>query len=422
LIQRKQTTKSDENTVFWFNLAGGFVCGGAVLCASDWIASFYGIPVLASIAKINAIQIVLGSSISLHGTLFVKKLDFKRPALISICSMVVSGLVGVILAVAGYGVWALVGQGVTQSLVSLILTWFLSPWRPCIEFSTESFRQLFKFGGFFFAARLLDVVYQRGYGLLLGKWYGTGDLGLYNRADSTQKIPSQGITSVISRISFPMFSAANQDPVKLKALFEKALRWVSIINAPVMLGLAVAAKPLIEVLFGNQWTSAAPILQILALSGLLWPIHLLNLSVLQALGHSNLFFRLEIIKKIIGVSLLMVGMRYGVLGLAYGKLAGSVISLFINTHYTRVFLSCGTIQQLKGLCSSFAKAALMALAVSAIMSVTSFNPYMNLTILLASGVAIYGVIVFAVSPQELIELLNLVRGFFGRSKREANAL
>lgn len=413
LIQSRETTKTDECTVFWFNLLSGFLFALGLFSISGWLSRFYEIPELKPIARVNAILIFLGATNSIHGTLFVKKLDFKRPAVIALLSMAVSGFTAIILAIAGWGLWALVVQGVVRTVFSCALTWTISRWRPSLVFSKESFSKLFRFGGFYFAARLLDVLYQRSYGLLLGKWYGPADLAFYNRADSTQKIPSLSFTSVISRVAFPIFCAASSDPPKLRKGFQKSLRWASLINTPAMLGLVLVAGPLIGVLFGSQWLFSVPILQILALAGLFWPIHLLNLSVLQALGHSGKFLKLEVIKKVIGLTLLLVGAHYGAIGLAFGKLAGSIIALFVNIHYTSVYLEYGAFRQFRDLAGAFLRGLLMMLLLWLLWQTWSFGPVVDLVLLVGGGALVYGGLTIFWCREDAKELYRMVCGFLG---------
>jgi O-antigen/teichoic acid export membrane protein len=262
-------------------------------------------------------------------------------------STVISGVVAIVMAWKGYGVWALAVQTVAASLVTTALLWLLSAWRPKWLFSFKSVKRLFGFGGYMLASGLLDIAYNRIYTLLIGKFYGVHELGFYNRADNTKQLPVGVLSGIMGRVAFPIFSAAAHDVVKLRKGVQLALRLMMLVNIPMMLGLAAVAEPLITVLFGEKWLPAVPIMQVLCIGGIFWPLHVINLNVLMAQGHSHLFFRLEVVKKIVGSILLLIGTFYGVMGIAWSQVAFGIVGFFINSHYSRIHLQYGPSHQLR---------------------------------------------------------------------------
>lgn len=392
LIQRQDVTREDESTVFWFNLIVAFVMMLGLCAGAEWIAEFFEKPVLVPLTIILALNIFIGALGTIHGTLMTKRLDFKTPMKVGVSTSIAGGLVAVHMAWDGYGLWALVGQTLTASVLGVALLWRWSTWRPALIFSPTSFKKLFGFSGWLFLSWLLDVVYQRGYTALIGKFYGTHDLGIYNRADSMQSLASGVMTDVLSKAAFPLFSAINNDIDRMKRGMRVAVQTMMLITTPTMMGLAVLAEPLIALVFGERWRPAAPILQVLCFVGLLYPLHVINLNVLQAHGRSNLFFRLELAKKSSGVALLILGSFYGLLGIAVARGLSSLVALGLNGFYTGKFLNYGIKTQIKDSGTSVVFSLAMAFVVFTIhdrLSAKGPIGAVDLVALIAFGAFIY---------------------------------
>jgi len=308
---------------------------------------------------------------------------------IGTASTIVSGMVAIGMAWWGYGIWALAMQALSGTLVGTILFWILNPWRPAWIFSLDSARRLFAFGGYLLAAGLMDTAYNRGYTLLIGKFYGVSDLGYFSRADSAKQLPVAVLTGILSRVAFPVFSAAAHDKVKLRRGVQLALRGMMLINVPTMLGLAAVAEPFVLTLFGEQWLPAVPILQVLCFAGIFWPLHVINLNVLKAQGYSRLFFKLEIIKKVIGVILLITGTLYGVMGVAWSLVISSGIAFVINAYYTGIHLNYGVRQQLRDFLPCFWIALVMGAAVVSLNRGWQTSPAVELVLTIVLGIALF---------------------------------
>jgi teichuronic acid exporter len=389
LIQKQDVTHLDESTVFWFNVGAALVMALLLFAVSPWIANFFALPVLQLLTMLMACAIFISAIGSIHGTLLAKRLDFKTPMKIGASSTLISGGVAVYMAWADYGVWALAWQAFASTVIGTALLWIFSPWRPLFAFSRESFSRLFAFSGWLFASGLLDTFYRRGYTLLIGKFYGTHDLGIYNRADNTQQLPSGILTGVLSRVAFPLFSSINDDKGRLRRGVRLSVRSGMLITAPSMAGLAVLAEPFIRVVFGEQWLPAAPILQVLCIVGLLWPLQVINLNALQAQGHGGLFFRLEIIKKTTGVLLLGAGVFFGVMGIAWSSVVQSIIALLINGHYTDKYLGYSMREQVRDCLPSLLLSAMMAAAVAMADIWIKIGGVLELLLLITLGGALY---------------------------------
>ena len=261
-----------------------------------------------------------------------------------------------------------------------------------MTFSGSSFNSLMGFGGWIFAAGLLETIYQKGYTLLIGKYYGTYDLGIYNQADNTQQIPTSLLTSVISQVTFPLFASIADDAARLRRAVRLSVRSTMLITSPAMLGLAVLATPFVGEVFGEQWLPAAPLLQILCLTGLLWPLHVINLSVLKAQGHAKLNFRLEMIKKSLGVVLLVAGTFFGLTGIAWSRVLSSMLGLVINGYYTGKFLDYGAFDQARDYLPALVASVVMGVVVVLADHWIEIGGATELLILVAIGAASYIII------------------------------
>ncbi len=408
LIQKKQSTQADESTVFWFNIAVGTLMSLVLFIFAPLVASFYSIPVLVPLTRVISLQLFLGACNSVQGTLFSKKLDFRIILKIGLLTNLASSCVGIVMAWKGFGVWALVGQTTTFSVAQTLITWRFSKWRPTWQFQTASFKSLFNFGGFLFLAGLLDAIYSRFYTLVIGRLYGALELGIYNRAEGTKQLPVGMLTVILSRVAFPIFSQTSQDIPKLLNGFRLSIRTVMFVTLPVMLGIVVVAKPLILTLFGRAWGEAVPLLRILALGGILWPLHVLNLSILKALGESKKFIKVEMAKKCVGLLLLLAGTRFGLVGMAYATVISSVFSFIFNAYYSGQLLGYGAWRQVVDFSPSLFCSLIMSSVVGYFATLINRPPIIELTLLTIVGIGIYLIFVKSLLVREFNEILSLL--------------
>jgi O-antigen/teichoic acid export membrane protein len=321
--------------------------------------------------------------------MLTKRLEFRLQMRIGMAANVISGAVAILMAHGGYGIWSLAGQTITATTASTLLVWNLTRWRPAMTFSLKAGRQLFGFGGYLLASSLLDVFYTRLSSLLIGKLYGPRELGFYNRADGTKQLPAGALTGILSRVAFPIFCGAANDAQQLRRGVRLALRGMMLVNVPMMLGLAAVAEPFTVTLFGAQWRATAPILQILCLGGVMWPLHVINLTALIAQGHSDLFLRLEIVKKALGFSLLAVGTMWGVIGIAWSTVAVGLLAFIVNAYYTGRLLNYGAWRQTKDFFPVIGLSAPIAFAVSRFESLLDLQPVLGLCLAVVVGTAAF---------------------------------
>ena len=409
LIQRKDITHVDESTVFWINLAAGALLAAGISLQAPVFADFYNVPVLEPLAQLMSLGVLLSAMGSVPSALASKQLDFRRLFLVGAVATVASGGLAVTLAWQGHGIWALASQYVTMTAVSTAMLWILSGWRPRLIFSAESARRLFGFGGYMLASNLLDTAFSRSYTLLIGRWYGVRELGFYQRADTTQQVPAAVLSSIASRVAFPLLSHATDDKAQLRRGVRLGLRGLMLINAPMMLGIAALAGPLLEAVFGATWLPAAPILQVLCLAGLFWPVHVINLTVLAAQGHARLFLHLEVIKQALGLAFILIGALNGVMGVAWAMVAAGLVSVSVNTFFTQRHLGYGLVAQSVDLFPTLAVSSVMGLAVAFVARSWAPPPMIELLTLSGMGALSFIILASAVRLEALHDVVTLLR-------------
>ena len=389
LIQKQDASRVDESSIFYFNIAVGLVTAGLLCLAAPWIASFYKIPQLALITRILSLNLIINPFCLVQISLLTKRLDFRTQMKISMTAMLLSGGVGIAMAYQGFGVWSLVAQSICSNVFRTALLWMVYSWKPMLVFSYASLRSMFAFGSKLFMSGLLETTFNNIYLLVIGKVYSPIDLGFYSRAKRIVLMPTQNIFGSVAKVTFPAFSAIQGDKPRLKRGVSEALKAMSLVNFPLMIGLAVCAKPLVRVLLTDKWLPTVPYLQLLCFVGLLYPLHVIHLKVLTAQGRSDLYFRLEIIKKLTAVVAIALTYRWGIIVMIYGQIAQSAIGYYLNSYYTGKLLKYPITEQIVDFLPTLGLAALMGGAMFAL----NWTPIQSLVILLSLQVAT-GVVLF----------------------------
>ncbi len=420
LIQRKDVTIEDLSSVFYFNIGISLVVGALLCLAAPWIAVFYQLPVLMPLMCLLAANLVLGSFGSIQSVLLCRSLDFRRQCVISLAALIVSGTVAIILAWRHYGVWSLAIQTLVATLVSVVLLWVSSSWRPAWVFSFATIRSLFKFGGYVLLSGLFDTLSTRLNTLVIGKFYSAKDLGYYSRADGTSVLPGDVMQGIIGRVSFPIFAAAQHNKELLKAGLRKSILLVMMINLPVMLGMAVTARPLVLVLFGVQWLPCVPYLQILCLGGILIPLHMLNVRILLAQGHSDLYFRIIIIQKTASILLMGASCFISITAIAWSSVITGIICFCINAHYSGRILGYGSLRQTIDLLPYAAVTISMAACVWTISWLPITSPALLLGAQVVGGALIYLSLCAALRLRAFTDAWNMARPVLARHLMPAN--
>mgnify|MGYP003081519818 FL=1 len=408
LVRKTDRVEEDLSTSFYFNIGVGIIAYIVLFLIAPLVANFYNQPILSPIIRITGLGVILNSLCVVQQALFTIKIDFKSQAKITLSATVISGIVGIILAYQGYGIWALVWQGVVSSIVRMGLLWLMSKWRPRTGFSKSSFNYLFGYGSKLLASGLLDTIYNNIYPIVIGKFYTPAQLGNYSRALGWAQLPSANITSILQRVTFPVLSTIQDDTLRLQNSYRRLLKLSAFIVFPLMTGLAAIASPLVRVVLTAKWDGCVLYLQILCFALMLYPIHAINLNLLQVKGRSDLFLRLEIIKKIIGVVILIITIPLGITAMCLGMVFSSIICLIVNTYYTSRFIDVGLLTQLKDLRIILINSLVMG---GGIYILTSFIDIEGLKLVMGIviGFLLYFIESFYFSKAELQEVISLIK-------------
>jgi O-antigen/teichoic acid export membrane protein len=389
IIQRQRTTSEEESAIFWWNLAGSILFGLAIILAGPALAAFFHQPVLRRLVMVAAAQLVFAAGGGVHTAILTKELRFDLLTKCSLFASLASGTVAIAAAVLGAGIWALALQIATLALFNTVALWFALAWRPALHFRFETIRELFGFGAWVSVGNILEVVYTNGVSLLIGKLHGVRQLGFYNQAAATQLLPSSALSTIVSRVALPLLASNQNDPDALRSSLKLAIRSVMLVNVPAMIGLAVLSDLVVTVLFGSRWLPAAPILSILALSGILFPLHVINLQLVLARGQTATFVKIEIAKKSVGIVCIIVGSLFGVIGLAWSQVVYGSLGLLINAGPARRDLGYGPLRQLGDLTGIAVVALLMGGAVYLVRTMISAGPLVTLVACSLCGAAFY---------------------------------
>lgn len=415
LIRKRDCKSIDYNTVFYFNLLVSVVLYVILYFLSPVISSFFAEPILEDVTRVISLILIINALGIVPRTIFVRKIDFKTQAKFSLISSLVSGVIGILLAIYGYGVWTLVIQQLLRQGLNTFFLCLYSKWTPILEFSLQSFKELFGFGSKLLLSGLLDTLWKDIYQIVIGRIYSTATLGLYERAKQFNVIFSSNLTSVISRVSYPILSSIQDEDERLKQAYRKVIKTTMLVSTALMFGMAACARPMILTLIGYKWIDCVEFLQILCFSGVLYPLHSLNLNILQVKGRSDLFLKLEIIKKIIALVPIFIGIYMGIWAMLWCSLINSYVSLYLNCHYSAPLINYSIKEQIKDLIPIFS----INLIVAAVMFVITLLTLPNIILLFLQifvGLTLAVIIYEKRRLPEYVELKNIAYSLRSKMK------
>lgn len=406
LIRKNDAKDIDYNTVFISNLVVSVILFGVLFLCAPAISRFFGQPQLIPLLRVMGSIVIINAFAIIQRTIFVKKVDFKTQTKVSLISSIVSGVVGIGIAMGGCGVWSLVGQQISRQFLNSVFLWLYSNWYPKLQFSFQSFKELFSFGWKLLVSGLIDTVWREIYQVVIGKCYSPATLGMYTRAQQFPSICSSNLTTVVQRVSYPVLSSVQDDKERLKNGYKRIIKVTMLLTFTLILGLAAVAKPMVLALIGEQWLPCVPFLQIICLQMMLYPLQALNLNMLQVQGRSDLFLRLEIIKKIIAIGPLLLGIYVNIYWMLAGSVITGFISYYLNAYYSGPFLNYSIKEQIKDILPSFGVAISMAVPVFA-MSFITLNPFLLLPLQIVVGAVITIAICEVTKLPEYIEIKGI---------------
>lgn len=363
LIQKKDADDTDFSSVFYFNILMAIVMYAVVFMCAPVIARFYDMPILSPVLRVMGLRLIVAGINSVQHAYVSKKMFFKRFFWSTLGGTLASGVVGIIMAYQGFGIWALAAQYMTNTTVDTIVLWFTVKWRPRLLFSIKRLGKMFSYGWKLLVSALLETGYNELRSLVIGKMYTSSDLAYYNKGASFPNLVVTNINSSIQSVLFPAMSNAQDKREQVKAMCRRSIRISSYIMLPMMAGLALVAEPFVKLLLTEKWLPCVPYLQIACFTLAFMPIHTANLQAIKAMGRSDIFLKLEIIKKIMGLAILICAAPFGVLRIAQSSMLATVASSVINSYPNKKLLGYSYFEQIKDLFNGLLPLIMMSVLV-----------------------------------------------------------
>lgn len=432
LIRTKDPTDDDYNTAFICNLGMSLMVYALIFACAPLIAQFFLRDELINLVRVASLGVIIGAFAIVQRTRLTKRIDFKAQTKITFMSVAISGVVGISMALLGFGVWSLVAQSLTNTILSTILLWFANKWLPKMRFSIESFRRLFGFGWKMMLSGLLNTIWKDLYQVVVGKFYSPATLGQYTRAKGFSTLFSSNLTNVIERVTYPVLSNIQDEKERMVAAYRRVIKTTMFISTIPMFLLAAVSWPMIYCLIGPKWQEAALYLPLICIGGSLYPLHAINLNMLLVQGRSDLFLGLDIIKKIIGVLPLVVCYFYGIMPMLYVNLVTGVIAFFLNSYYSGKLIGYGSWAQLKDIAPYYGISIVVALAVY-FLKYLSVSYFVIFPLQLLIGLAVAWFVCERLKLEAYMEIKEIatnalsgvrasLKGKFGKKHNENNNL
>lgn len=410
LIQKKDADDLDFSSVFYFNLALCIVLYVGMYAAAPLIADFYQDLTLVPIIRVISLTVVVSGLKNVQQAYVSRNMQFRLFFFSAIGGTVISAILGIVMANMGFGVWALAAQQLSNVAINTMILWVTVKWRPKWMFSWERLKGLLGYGWKLLVSALLDTGYQNLRNLIIGRVYSKMDLAYYDQGDKFPKVIVTNINTATDSVLLPAMSVEQDNPQRVKLMTRRAIKTSTYIMAPLMMGLAFCAEPIVSLVLTDKWLPCVPFLRIFCITYMFWPIHTANLNAIKAMGHSDWFLKLEIIKTAICLAVLLVAMQFGVMAIAYSALLTSVLSQIINAWPNKKMLQYGYLEQVR----DFAPGVLLALGMGLCVYAVGLLPLptaVMLAIQIFLGAAIYIGVSAALKLEEFRYLLDIVKSF-----------
>lgn len=416
LVRKKDVTDDDYNTVFIVNFGMSMLLYAVIYACSPLIANFFGRDELVALTQVSSLSLIVGALSLVQQKRLTKAIDFKTQTKVSFISSVISGVVGIVMAFMGCGVWSLVAQGLGSQVIRTILLWYYNHWIPKLRFSPASFKSLFGFGWKLVVSGLLDNLWKELAQVVVGKFYSPGTLGQYTRAKSFSQMLSSNLTNVIQRVTFPVLSNIQDDKSRMVGAYRRIIKTTMFITAISLFFLGAISEPLLYCLIGPKWHEAATYLPLICISASLYPLYAINCNMLLVQGRSDILLVLEIVKRIIALGPLFVGAFVGIIPMLCVGLLTGIISYFLNSSYSGKLIGYNSWMQLKDVSPSYGVATIIALAVYFL----KFLPMSNWIILplqLFVGAVSFFIVCKTMEIEEYEEMKHLFEPIINKIRR-----
>ncbi len=409
LIQKKDADDLDFSTVFYTNIVFCVILYIIIFLISPVIANFYNDTSLTILIRVLSITILISGIKNVQQAYVSKKLMFKKFFWATIGGTIVAAIVGIAMALNGFGVWALIAQQLTNLTIDTIILWITVRWRPKLQFSFQRLKGLFSYGWKLLVSAIIDTVYNNIRSLIIGKKYSSSDLAYYNKGKQFPNLIIQNVNTAIDSVLLPTMSNVQDNKEKVKAMTRKSIKTSVFIMAPLMMGLAFCANNVIELLLTEKWLPAVPYLCIFCITYMFYPIHTANLNAIKAMGRSDLFLKLEILKKVVGIILLLATMNISVMAMAYSLIISSFLSQIINSWPNKKLLNYSYVEQLKDILPSILLAVGMGCIVS-VFNLLNIHIILKLILQVMTGGIIYIVGAKLLNLESFNYLFDIVKG------------
>ena len=413
LIRKPDATDDDFNTSFIVNIGLSLVLYAFIYLCSPLIADFFHREELIDLIRVSSLGMIIGAMAMVQQTRLTMCIDFKSQTKITFAASIVSGIVGITMAFLGFGVWALVIQQMVSQCLRTLLLWMVNKWIPKLRFSSKSFHELFGFGWKMMLSGLLDTAWKELYQVVVGKFYTPATLGQYTRSKHFSQLFSSNLTNVIQRVTYPVLSNIQDDRERMVSAYRRIIKVTMFVTAISMFFLGAISEPLLYCLIGSKWHEAAVYLPLICVAGSTYPLHAINLNMLQVQGRSDLFLGLEIIKKIVAIGPLVIGAIMGVIPMLYTNLGTTVIAFFLNSHYSGKFLGYSSWMQIKDIAPSYGVATLIASSVY-FLKYLSISNWIILPLQLVLGTVVF--LLTTYKMEEYMELKGMLMSILKKKK------
>lgn len=416
LIRKKNVTNDDYNTLFIFNFVVSVLMFGLLFVVAPWIAKFFERPQLVELVRVMGLILIFQALSIVQNTILTKRIDFKTKTKASVISAITSGVIGIGMAFAGLGVWTLVVQQLSRQLIYTILLWILNKWWPKLKVNTDSFRYMWGFGWKLLVSGLLNNIWNEIYQVVVGKCYSPATLGQYTRSRQYASIFSSNLSGIVQRVSYPVLAEIQDDQARLVSGYRRIIKITMFVTAGLMIPLGAVAEPFIYCLIGPQWYEAATYLPLICVSMSLFPLHAINLNMLQIQGRTDIFLYLEIVKKVIALLPICLGIFVNIYWMLIGTIITGIIAFFLNSYYTGKHLGYSSWMQIKDTAPSYGIAFLVALSVYFLKYLPISN-WIILPMQIVVGALVLLVVCEKTKLQEYIEVKIIAKGLFRKIKR-----
>lgn len=415
LIQKKNTDELDYSTVFYVSLVLATILYCILFLMAPYIAKFYGQPILIKALRVISINLFFGALNSIQIAIISKKMQFKKLFYRSFGATTVSGILGVIMAYSGFGIWALVFQQILNQVISTVVMWFTLKWRPQFIFSFKRLRNLFSFGWKILISNLINTLFLNIRDIIIGRVYSSTILGYFNRGKQFPSLIITNIDGTIQSVMLPTYSAEQDDKERIKNMVEKSINISSFLIFPMMIGMYILAEPLVLILLTDKWLGCVPFLKIFSLTYMLIPLYTANLQAIQAIGRSDLILKIEVVKRSIETIILIISLKFGVYAIAIGTLVTGIIGIVLNSYHNYELLGYGYKEQLRDVFPSLLSAIVMGIIVNTIKYLR-WNMIITFIVQILVGIITYIILSIIFKNRSYIYLLKTFRNF--KSKKE----